>query len=154
MGFFIGLRRTYRQVEFHHGWCIGADDEAAAIAKVAGCTVIAHPGFSKGKPDDTTFRAMNEHYNDAVLPAKEFIARDHDIVDITECLVAAPHGEKELVRSGTWTTVRYARKKNRNIVMVWPHNRMSSEPAPVIPDDDDQLDLEIRRKRLSAGIKD
>ena len=114
-------------VEFHHGHCIGADDEMAAIAKEVGCVVIAHPGYPSKKPLDTTFRAANTWYNDVTLPAKDFISRDHDIVNETHFLVAAPHGEKEVRRSGTWTTVRYARKVGKQVTFCWPNRRMESD---------------------------
>lgn len=113
-------------VEFHHGDCIGADDEAATIAHDVGCSIVAHPGYPKGKPEDTTFRAFNPH-NETILPAKEFLVRDHDIVDVAEFMIAAPHTDKELVRSGTWTTVRYARKVGRPIGFVYPNRRMVSD---------------------------
>ena len=113
-------------VEFHHGDCIGADDEAATIAYEEGCSIVVHPGYPKGKPEDTTFRAFNPH-SETILPAKEFLARDHDIVNIADHMIAAPHTEKELVRSGTWTTVRYARKANKGISFVFTDRRMVSD---------------------------
>jgi hypothetical protein len=113
-------------VEFHHGDCIGADDEAATIAHEEGCSIVAHPGYPAGKPEDTTFRAFNPH-NETILPAKEFLKRDHDIVNVTDHMIAAPHTDKELVRSGTWTTVRYARKANKGISFVYPNRRMTSD---------------------------
>lgn len=115
-----------RLIEFHHGDCIGADDEAATIACEIGFHVIAHPGYPKGKETDTTFRAFNPH-SGQILEAKEFIKRDHDIVDVSEYLIAAPHSDSELVRSGTWTTVRYARKVGRTIGFVYPNRRMVSD---------------------------
>ncbi len=113
-------------IEFHHGDCIGADDEAATIAHEVGCYVVAHPGHPAKKPEDTKFRAFNPH-NDEILPSKEFLVRDHDIVNIAYHMIAAPHTDKELVRSGTWTTVRYARKADKTISFVYPNHRMSSD---------------------------
>jgi hypothetical protein len=124
--FLANLLNNYGTVEFHHGWCIGADDEAAAIAFDLGCYVIAHPGYPKDKPDDTKFRALGS-YNDEILEAKEFIKRDYDIVNSTDFLIAAPHTDKELVRSGTWTTVRYALKKaHKSVCFCWPNRRMET----------------------------
>lgn len=120
------IQRGSSFIEFHHGDCIGADDEAATIAHNAGCHVVAHPGYPKGKETDTTFRAFNPH-SSQILEPKEFIQRDHDIVDVSEYMIAAPHTDSELVRSGTWTTVRYARKKGRTIGFVYPNRRMVSD---------------------------
>lgn len=135
LDFFSSLKIRLREqgiteIEFHHGDCIGADDEAATIvAGIGGFTIVAHPGFPKGKPDNTQFRAFNPHSN-LVLESKEFIVRDHDIVNATDSMIAGPHSEQELVRSGTWTTVRYARKKNRPVTMCWPERRMETLRLP------------------------
>jgi hypothetical protein len=51
--------------------------------------------------------------NDEVREAKPFIKRDHDIVDETEVMLATPVSREEHMRSGTWTTVRYAKKQGR-----------------------------------------
>lgn len=113
-------------IEFHHGDCIGADDEAATIAHEVGFWVIAHPGYPKGKEDDTTFRAFNPH-SGQILESKEFIERDHDIVNAVDYMIAAPHSDREMIRSGTWTTVRYARKVRKPIGFVFPNRRMISD---------------------------
>jgi hypothetical protein len=97
--------------EFHHGACIGADEQAAKIAKELGYRVVAHPGLAKD-PANLLFRSEWDG-NDEVREAKPFIERDHDIVDETEAMLATPLTYEETARSGTWTTVRYARKKGR-----------------------------------------
>jgi hypothetical protein len=97
--------------EFHHGQCIGADQQAAMIAKELGFRVVAHPGLAKD-PANLLYRSEWDG-NDEVLEAKPFIERDHDIVDATEVMLATPLTYGETVRSGTWTTVRYARKQGR-----------------------------------------
>ena len=38
----------------------------------------------------------------------------------TDTLVAAPKEDEEVVRSGTWATVRYARKAGRVVLVVRP----------------------------------
>jgi hypothetical protein len=104
--------------ELHHGWCIGADEQAAIIAKRVGFRVIAHPGTPKD-PKNMMYRSeWNE--NDEVRPEKPFIERDHDIVDETERMLATPLTRAEMTRSGTWTTVRYARKQSRPIDLILP----------------------------------
>jgi hypothetical protein len=97
--------------EFHHGLCIGADEQAARIAKELGFRVVAHPGLA-GDPKNLLFRSEFAG-NDEVRDAKPFIKRDHDIVDETEVMLATPVSREEHMRSGTWTTVRYAKKQGR-----------------------------------------
>ena len=105
--------------EFHHGLCIGADEQAAKVAKKLGFRVVAHPGFSKKHPDSLLYRSEFTE-NDEVREAKPHIDRDHDIVDETEYLLAMPLTYAEQTRSGTWTTVRYARTKNRPMDVIRP----------------------------------
>jgi hypothetical protein len=81
--------------EFHHGCAIGADREAAALVAARA------PG------------AIREH------PAGDDpLARNRDIVDACDILVAAPRWDREELRSGTWMTVRLARKKRIPVLML------------------------------------
>ena len=105
--------------KFRHGLCIGSDEQAAAIAKEIGYYVIAHPGYNPKKPENRMFRSDFDK-NDEVLPEKPFIKRDHDIVDQSDEMIATPLSWEEQVRSGTWTTVRYARNKDKPIKICYP----------------------------------
>jgi predicted NUDIX family NTP pyrophosphohydrolase len=105
--------------ELHYGLCIGADQQAAIFAKKLGYRVVAHPGVNKKNPTNTLFRSDFAD-NDEVREPKFFIARDRDIVDETELMIAAPNTREERVRSGTWATVRYARKQNREVILILP----------------------------------
>lgn len=113
-----GLRRD-GYGELHHGLCIGADEQCARLAKELGFRVVAHPGFNKKKPDDTLFRS-DWGGSDETREPKPFVERDRDIVDETERLVAAPLTREERIRSGTWTTVRYARGLGRPVDVLTP----------------------------------
>jgi limonene-1,2-epoxide hydrolase len=104
--------------EFHHGLCIGADEQAAEIAKELGFRIVAHPG-SAGDPLDLEYRS-SFCANDEVLEAKPFAVRDRDIVDVSERLVAVPSTQFEELDSGTWATVRYAQKQKRPIKFILP----------------------------------
>jgi hypothetical protein len=98
---------------FHHGDCIGADDDAAKIAKAAGINlVICHPPIIQAK------RAHS--YATVWLPPKQYLARNHDIVDASDLLIVCPKGFKPEPRSGTWATFRYAQKKHKIIYLIHP----------------------------------
>ena len=99
--------------EFHHGDCIGADAQAHTLAQFQHCPIIIHP------PINSTKRARCSGAL-VVRPMKEYLARNHDIVDETDVLVAAPATHIEQMRSGTWATVRYARKKGKSIAILFP----------------------------------
>jgi hypothetical protein len=104
--------------EFHHGLCLGADEQAAIIAKRLGFRVIAHPGTPKD-PTNTMYRS-DWTGSDETREPKPFISRDQDIVDETERMIATPLTRVEITRSGTWTTVRYARKQGKPIDLILP----------------------------------
>ena len=104
--------------EFHHGDCVNADADAGTIAFILGWTVVLHPPSNESKRAFSSF-----HY---AMPAKPYLDRNHDIVDATKILCAMPKGREEL-RSGTWATVRYARKLKRPVVFFWPNGTLSTE---------------------------
>jgi len=131
---FSQLLREYDEIEFHHGDCIGADAQAATIlndlrhSQTRCCVrIICHPGFPPNHPKETKFRAFTD-FNDEVCEVKVFIGRDHDIVDETEEMVATPVTEDEEVRSGTWTSVRYARKQERKVTVLNPKKTLKFDP--------------------------
>jgi hypothetical protein len=109
--------------EFHHGDCVGADDEAAAAVHALGrVTIVAHP------PTDEALRAFNAHAAET-RPPRPYLERNRAIVDATDVLVATPAEAAERRRSGTWSTVRYARGLGRRVVLVLPDGRVCDEPA-------------------------
>lgn len=113
--------------ELHHGACIGADAEAVAIIdwmRECGwaCKIVAYPGDWGPLTDMNSLR-----YSDPVHPCRPMLERNRDIVNATKSMIACPSGIKEEVRSGTWATIRYARKQGRNIAIVWPDGTMTNE---------------------------
>jgi hypothetical protein len=106
--------------EFHHGLCVGADEQAAEIAQELGFRVVAHPGLA-ADTSDLEFRSRFSR-NDEVLEAKPFAFRDRDIVDATERLLAVPSTQTEDPNSGTWATVRYAKEQQRPVDLFLPQS--------------------------------
>lgn len=103
-----------------HGVCKGADIEFHFIAKQHGLRVIGHPGVSVSGD-----RAMRGDAKcDETMPEKGFIDRNHDIVDASDVLIATPKSRVEEIRSGTWATVRYARKVGKRVAIVWPDGKV------------------------------
>lgn len=95
----------------HHGDCKGADAEAHAIAIELGWKVIIHPPIK---------RIMRAYCDDGavVLPPMDYLARDEEIVRVSNFMFAAPKSNKEERRSGTWYTVRYARKMGKRVILL------------------------------------
>lgn len=102
--------------DFHHGVCIGADEQAHAMAETLGFRVWLHPPTDE-KALSKTCKAAYE-----TLPSRPYLARNRAIVDDSDLLIATPKtlDEKAEPRSGTWYTVRYAKSKGVPTVMVWP----------------------------------
>lgn len=103
---------------FHHGMCIGADAEAHNLVRelFPHCQIIGHAGVNSNGVCPT--RA--EVHCDLVLEPRPYLIRDKHIVNAVRCMLAAPATRDEMLRSGTWATVRYARKVNRLTYMVYP----------------------------------
>lgn len=112
--------------EWHHGCCIGADEESVDVvweyAKSA--KIVAHPPEKTGRMSRGSQR-MSEDRREP----RPYLERNRDIVNESEVLVACPDGDEEELRSGTWMTVRYARKKGIRIIIIWPSGDVSEEPA-------------------------
>jgi predicted Rossmann fold nucleotide-binding protein DprA/Smf involved in DNA uptake len=48
------------------------------------------------------------------------LERNKDIVSESDFLIAAPDSKKERLRSGTWATVRHARKLGKRVMILEP----------------------------------
>lgn len=99
--------------EFHHGDCVGSDKESHEIASKLNIDIVIHPPIKDSK------RAFCKGYKN-LYKKKEYLDRNRDIVDETNLLIATPCGEKEVIRSGTWYTIRYAKKIGKPIIIVFP----------------------------------
>lgn len=104
--------------EFHHGDCTGADEEAHDIVKSMGFYIVIHPPIRNVK------RAYKA--GDLILKPKDYLDRNKDIVHSCEFLIAAPNGE-EKIRSGTWSTVRFARAMRKPLMIIYPDGLIERE---------------------------
>ena len=87
--------------KFRHGDCIGVDVEAAEIARELGYSIISHPGpLGVGSISDFTMERL------------PFLDRNKVIVRMSDVMLIVPHTNTEVLRSGTWATYRYAKKRN------------------------------------------
>lgn len=100
--------------EFHHGDCIGTDAKAHDIIKAAHISIqiVIHPPISSSKRAFRTSDRMRE--------PKPYLDRNKDIVNETEQLIATPGEMTEQLRSGTWSTIRYAVKMKRSVTIIYP----------------------------------
>jgi hypothetical protein len=118
------LLRELNPAEFHHGDCVGADEQAHGLAMEQRLRVIIHP------PEMGRHRAWCLGAA-AVLEVRPYMARNEDIVAACSVLIATPGQAGEVVRSGTWATVRRGRKAGRLLHVVAPDGTVGDgRPAP------------------------
>lgn len=98
----------------HHGDCVGADAQAHALAREVDVDIqiVLHP---PSNPDKRAWCGA-DFYHDV----KPYLDRNKDIVNYCQILIATPETREEQLRSGTWSTVRYARKRNKSVVIIYP----------------------------------
>lgn len=126
---FCGLLEERQPTELHHGSCVGADSDAHCLfcrfahnsdAVCEEALVVAH------LPDKDDCRAYlsveAENYGISMVQKKPlpYLTRNRNIVDSCDVLVACPAEMEEQQRGGTWSTVRYARKVGRDLVLILP----------------------------------
>ena len=112
--------------EFHHGMCRvldgshqGSDEQAHNIVRdKKSVTIVGHPPVFKA-----SYLLVP---CDKILPPATYSKRNNDIVNSTDCLIATPDA-KERVGSGTWKTIRYARKKGKRIYIIHKNGRVTIE---------------------------
>lgn len=82
------------------------------IAKSKGYRCVGHPASNVG------IKRVHNKF-DEEREEKPPLIRNKDIVNESDILIAAPNSFKELLGSGTWATVRYARKNNKKIYIIY-----------------------------------
>lgn len=107
---------------FIHGDCIGADTDADEISKkivsdlftwIMPCNIESKRSFCEGT---------------IVEDPEKPLDRNKKIVDASNIMIACPKTKEEEMRSGTWSTIRYARKKKKPLIiipgdgMLWSEN--------------------------------
>lgn len=99
---------------FRHGDCIGVDDEMGNIVSqlYSDVKIFIHP------PSNPKYRAFNSF--GSILPEEPYLTRDHKMVDMADFFLGFPKGMEQELRSGTWATIRYARKVKRSGMVIYP----------------------------------
>lgn len=120
----LGLVRsdTSEAHHFHDGMCVGADNQAAEMAEILEFTTIGHPG-PKGR-----WQSLKKR--DQVWAPKTHFARNRDIVNLAQLVIAAPFEQTEQETGGTWYTIRYAKKRQVPLLTIYPDGKQEwSLPA-------------------------
>lgn len=136
--------------EFVHGDCIGADEEANTIAYALGIQFFTiHPPlhdykraycFNKKKMYPPTMqwvtlptlKSMGNELLVTDIKVKwmepyPYLTRNKHIVDSVSLILACPKEYRMSIRSGTWSTIRYAWKLKKDIIIIPPVDRPEEE---------------------------
>ena len=105
----------------HHGDCVGADSYFHDLVVALDRNLIIHP------PEDPIFRAYCSTGHRIMYPTATYLERNRNIVDESDQMIACPNSFHEEKRSGTWSTVRYARRLGRIIYVVFPDGSVRQE---------------------------
>lgn len=101
--------------EVHHGGCIGADELFHQLCLKLGLPIpIVHPA-SDVSPLKWAHLPVATYR--LALPA---LKRNRDIVDSSDLMIATPSQNHEVLRSGTWATIRYAKSIGKVIHVIYP----------------------------------
>jgi hypothetical protein len=126
---FVKLPCLLKVEAAHHGDCVGSDAQFHFLMRCfdEDIPIIGHPGFSAKSPDDTINRAFCGV--DETREAKSHFARNRDIVNESDILIATPPTMNELPNGGTWYTINYARKVGKPRIIIWPDGSVNEEDS-------------------------
>ena len=119
--FLIGDLTSKRTAEpwGHHGDCIGGDSKFHQICRRRRFLIVRHPPLESAK------RAFCDF--DIDMPKEKYLTRNRAIVLHVNVLVAAPATKHEVQRSGTWSTIRFARIQGVELRLVLPDGSIEEE---------------------------
>lgn len=105
----------YDNIIASHGDCVGSDTEFHELC-------MKHKEMNPNKiieihiypPNNPTLRAFNR--GDLLMEEQPYLTRNLNILKNSNILIACPIDKnKEEMRSGTWSTIRQAKKRNMQI---------------------------------------
>jgi hypothetical protein len=113
----IQFLKTKRNItQFNHGDCIGADTDAHEVVSKYDIPIHIYPGVDKrGASPKRAFCI-----NGTIHQSQEYLIRNKKMVDLCNVLIACPAESTEQLRSGTWSTIRYAKTIKTSIVTIYP----------------------------------
>ncbi len=119
------FRHEYGQTKpkvFVHGGADGADKEAHLEAIKLTKYIEVFPGSR-----DKEIYWRNHFSGALVLSWQQPLLRNQSIVNRCDRLIACPAEYEEQLRSGTWSTIRYARKAGKSITIIFPDGSIRQE---------------------------
>lgn len=121
------FRNMFDATELHHGCCVGSDKAAHDTASpYDALTIWLH------QPTDQKLMVplpqLLTRGGIHALSAKPYHARNRDIVDACDILIATPDGPRR-PHSGTWYTIEYAKVNKVAVVVCLPDGTIYPEAS-------------------------
>lgn len=114
----------------HHGCCRGGDTQLHYLVTKLFPLIEIHRHWPR---DNRQTTACTSETNPLIDYApKTFLDRDLDIAEAGSILVACPAEVTEVLRSGTWTTVRRAWRLQKPVILLWPGGDLEVQEPPYI----------------------
>jgi len=100
----------------HQGCCVGGDEQITIMAATLGTIpIVAYP------PTIKTYESkLAVALSSTIMADQDYLVRNQSIVDASDLLIVAPKGDRQRLRSGTWSTYRYAIKSNVETLVILP----------------------------------
>lgn len=98
--------------EVYHGGCLGADREFHLLCEHK-FKITIHPGDVFQKNHYKNWPNLEE--------IQPYLDRNKTMVDKADLVFAASGTEQEELRSGTWSTIRYAIKTKKPVLIFYPN---------------------------------
>jgi hypothetical protein len=113
--------RDVHPLVWRHGGAYGSDTQLHAIWKDT-----KYPSKVFVYPADDKRRRQVLHQKDVfVEQVMDPLVRNEIIVDKSTLLLATPHTQHEIIRSGTWHTIRCAIRAGKPVIIVWPNGKQT-----------------------------
>lgn len=109
------LRKGEGDAVLSHGCCVEGDEFLHRLARGLGFQVVGRPS---NLPDKTMALRPDEFLR--IHEPEPPLLRDRKLVTFCDVLLACPRQRREVRRSGTWATYRYAADCGVTVIVVWP----------------------------------
>jgi hypothetical protein len=108
----------------HNGCAEGADEACLELADILDGVLVLWPCNAARRLWAFGFVDGRDYWS--IQPTLPPLERNARMVAAASVVVACPDGP-ERTRSGTWSTVREARRMGREVVVVWPSGEVTRE---------------------------
>lgn len=108
------VQRDHLLEEIRHGGCIGADEQFHHL-----CVNFNLGELIEVYPSNIPSKQAKIQCGHWHVPAPP-LERNLTMVQTSEVCLATPKEKDEILRSGTWATIRYARKNHLRVFVVEP----------------------------------